>query len=371
MSAEWDFMEKIRLKGGKIFDGEKFFCADIQIENGKITAVEPIAERESQKGGAPLNDGLCIDVTDCIVTSGLVDIHGHFSEMGNAEFGFPADLSCIPFGVTYAVDACAVRSDPSVLESLRVETKVFIPVCICDGKLDTVEMQKLLDEYGERAIGIKVYFDESLQNGTTEEIFQAACEFARERGLKVMVHSSYSPTSMLKIVQTLKRGDILTHSYHGGVHSIDENGYIAYHTAKEKGVVVDAGMAGGVHTDFEVLKKAIENGCIPDTISSDITKFSAYKRGGIYGLTVCMSILKNLEMDEIKIFQAVTKNAAESVGQKEWFSTLSVGQKATLCVLRYGESAIDMTDKAGNRLAIHQGYLCKMTMKNGQILYRN
>ena len=70
-------------------------------------------------------------------------------------------------------------------------------------------------------------------------------------------------------------------------------------------------MAGHVHTDFGVLKRAIDADCLPDTISTDITKASAYKRGGRYGMTMCMSIAKHLGMQEEDIFRAVTSTPAK------------------------------------------------------------
>ncbi len=353
-------MAKLLLRAAKIFNGEKFFDGDLLIENGKIAKIGAIEEK----------DAPAFDCSGCTVLSGLVDIHTHLAEMGNEQFGFPADMATVPFGVLYAVDACAENANTAIIENLCVETKVFIPACIKDGALDCEEMQKRLRLYGDRAIGVKVYYDESLQNGTTREHLRLACEFARERDLKVMVHCSYSATPMLDIIELLSKGDILTHAYHGGYHTIDENDFIAYKRAKEKGVIIDAGMAGGVHTDFEILRKAIERGYIPDAISSDITCSSAYMRGGIYGLPTCMSIMKTLGMEEKKIFQAVTVGAAKAVDKMEW-GKLQVGAPANLAVLQYTDTEIDIVDRAGKRLQVKQGYVCKMTVKNGQILYRN
>ena len=349
------FNGKILLKGSKIFNGERFLNGDILIENGNIVAIGQLEDREA----------LIINCTDCIVSTGLIDIHTHFLEMGNRKFGFPADMATIPFGVTYAVDA-----NLDIIDDLCVVTKVFIPLSVKGETLDFETMEQRLSLYGERVIGVKVYFDESLKNGTTKEHLRLACEFARGRNLRIMVHCSYSATPMLDIVELLNQGDILTHCYHGAYNTIDENDYIAYKKAKAKGVIIDAGMAGGVHTDFEILRLAIEKGYIPDTLSSDITKFSAYMRGGIFGLPMCMSIMKSLGMDETKIFQAVTVNAAKAVGQETWWN-LQIGAKATLSVMKYDNVDIDITDRAGHRIQMKKGYVCKMTVKNGQILYRN
>lgn len=353
-------MQKILLKAGKIFNGEDFIKADLLIENGVISAIGDIDEKEAIE----------IDCTDSIITSGLVDIHTHFSEMGNKQFGYPAEMSTIPFGVTYAVDGGALHSNLAVLDNLLVETKVFVPIFVQDGDINYTALEQVLKSYGDRAIGIKIYFDATLNNGTTECVFEKACEYARKNGLKVMVHCSYSPVPMEKIVETLSTGDIVTHAYHGENSAIYENDYIAYKKAKEKGVIIDVGMAGSCHTDFEVLKNAIKFGYIPDVISTDITKFSAYVRGGIYGLPMCMSIARILGMAEEDVFKAVTINAAKAVNCEDNWFRIKVNDIATLSVIKWCENKIDIIDKAQNKVESTHGYACKLTIKNGQIIYR-
>ena len=128
------------------------------------------------------------------------------------------------------------------------------------------------------------------------------------------------------------------------------------------------GMAGHVHTDFAVLKRAIASGIVADTVSTDITKNSAYTRGGRYGITMCMSIAKALGMREEDVFKAVTANPARALGKAEW-GVLRVGGCADIAVLSENGSGFDLTDKAGNRITGHTGYQCELTVLNGQIVY--
>lgn len=352
-------MNKILLKNGKIFDGEKFFNADLLIEDGKIVNI-----------GKDLQPSeLNIDVTGNIISSGLIDIHTHLSEMGSLAFGFPSDMATIPFGVTRAVDACAEYSNPDVLDYINVDIKAFIPLQIKGDGIDLNEMEKRLAHYKDRSLGVKVFFDKEQFDYITKTHLRLACEFAQEKGLKVMVHSTGSETPMIEIVELLNEGDILTHAYHGGNNSIVKDDYSAYKLAKEKRVIIDVGMAGGVHTDFKILRSGIENGYVPDTISSDITKFSAYIRGGVYGLTSCMSILKVLGLKEEEIFKAVTINPAKLVLNSD-SAKIRVGANATLSVLSWEENKIDLTDRWGNNLKTDKSYVNKMTIKNGQIIYR-
>ena len=50
---------------------------------------------------------------------------------------------------------------------------------------------------------------------------------------------------------------------------------------------------------------------------------------------------------------------------------MEVNAPATISVLKWDNTNIDITDRDGNNVTSSQGYVCKMTMKNGQILYRN
>ncbi len=63
------------------------------------------------------------------------------------------------------------------------------------------------------------------------------------------------------------------------------------------------------------MENAIACGAAPHIISTDITRFSAYKRGGCYGLPMCMSIARHLGMEEEDILRAVTSTPAKALGQ--------------------------------------------------------
>ena len=353
-------MAKIRLKNGRIFDGRRYLSGDVLIEEGRIGAI----------GAVCCEDALVIDVGGCTVCPGLVDIHAHLSEMSGAPFGFPALLATVPFGVTAAVDASA-NLPASASAALPIDTAALVPLSLRDGRLDLSETERRIADYGDRALGVKIYFDAAQEQLPTAAQIAEASAFARERGLLTMVHCTGSPLPTAEIVAVLSEGDILTHTYHGAPNTLEEGEYRAYHLAKARGVTVDAGMAGGVHTDLAVLRRALKKGLYPDTVSTDITKFSAYMRGGIYGLPMCMSIFRALGMPEEAVLRAVTSSAARAVKREGVWGSLSVGARADLCVLSYGSAAIELSDRWENRICLSDGYTCKMTVKDGQILYRN
>ena len=354
-------MAKILLRNGKIFDGESFLSGEVLIEDGKIAAIGQVADAEG---------ALAIDLAGATACPGLVDIHVHTDEISGDPYGFPALLETVPFGVTAAVDACA-NLPAEASAALPIETAALIPLILRDGKVDLAAMEKRLLAYGDRALGVKIYFDRAQGRVATLAEIREVSAFAKGRGLLTMVHCTDSPAPMKDIARALSEGDILTHAYHGAPHTVEEEHYAAYRLAKEKGIVIDAGMAGGVHTDLAVLKGAIERGFLPDVISSDITRFSAYQRGGIYGITMCMSICRALGMSEEAVLRAVTSRAAAAVKREGRWGRLTAGGRADLCVLSFGAAEIDIEDKAKNRLQIQEGYTCRLTVKDGRILYRN
>ena len=351
---------KILIKNGNIWDGESFKNADILTEDNKIVEISDNIQQSAD---------LTLDATGKIVSHGLVDIHTHMKGISSDEFGINTDLSCIPFGVTMAADAGGGHLNKSLLESFITKCCVLTSVDIKDDRAVFDYTKKMLDEYGNLAVGLKLYYDDTICSVSSIKPLAESVDFARKNNLKVMVHCTNAPVKMAEILDVLEKGDILTHTYHGGKSNAMEDGFECIFKAKEKGVVIDAGMAGGVHTDFSVLKNAIKCGAVPDTISTDITKWSAYMRGGIYGMTMCMSIMKKLGMVEIDIFKAVTTTPA-SVLNKE-YGSLKVGANADISVFEYCDNGFDMSDKWGNRISSENGYKSVLTMVDGQIVYRN
>lgn len=294
----------VLFQNGRVFDGERFFHADVFVNNG-------IVEKIEQKLSTSAD--FVYDASGKTVSAGLVDAHVHIRGVSSPDFATSAELATIPFGVSAAADAWASQGSGECLESLAIKTLVFAGVRVKSGRAVFDITEKVLLSYGDRVTGVKLAFDVS-----NPEIFDInplldVIDFAEKNKLSVLVHSTGSPVPMADIVDNLRAGDILTHAFHGGKNNASEDGYNCLINAKEKGIVLDAGLAGHVHTDFSVFRGAVERGILPDVISSDITKLSAYKRGGIYGLATCMSIARDLGMDEESVFKSVTSQPAKAL----------------------------------------------------------
>ena len=354
-------MGKILIKNGRVWDGEKFFFADVLTDGKVISKIEKNISFPAE---------FVFDAEGKIVSAGLVDLHVHMKGIASEKFGIEPHMSSFPFGVTAVNNAGSVLGDRALLDSLSVKNTVFVGVEINNNHALFSKTEEYLERYGDKAIGIKVYFDKTISEVYDITPLKQICEHAKNKNLKVMVHCSNSPTSMTEIVNTLSFGDILTHIYHGGENSCTDNEFEAFKIAKEKGVILDAGFAGYVHTDFRNFKTAVKCGFLPDTISTDITCFSAFKRGGRYGMTMCMNMAKQVGMNEEAIFQGITSSAAETLDKGSEWGSLKIGRIADIAVFDYTNEPFDLTDSAGNRLKSGIGYRCILTVCDGQIVYK-
>ena len=354
-------MSKILIKNGRVWDGEKFFLSDVLTENNKIAKIEENLSDEAD---------FIFDAKDKIVCPGLVDLHVHFKGVSGDVFGINAEMSTIPFGVTAAADACGALGDKKLLESLAVKSKVFVCAEFKNNKAYFDSALKMLEKYEDKAVGIKVYFDTTISDVTDVTPLCQVVEFAEKHNLIVMVHSSSPPIPMPKLLDALRCGDILTHTYHGGKNNVLDDNFECIFKAKERGVVIDAGFAGHIHTDFNVFENAIRCGAVPDVISTDITRASAYKRGGRYGMTMCMSIAKTLGMTEEEVFKAVTSTPAKVLGMENEWGDLRQGRCADVTVLENADESFELTDKSGNTIKNKEGYRCILTVSDGEVLYR-
>lgn len=351
----------ILIKNGKLWDGEKFFFSDVFVDGSKITEISRQITRTAD---------FVYNAEGQIVSAGLIDIHIHMKGISTDDFGIQTEMSCFPFGVTAACDAGGIGGDSELLKKFAVKSGVFAAVDVKNNHIEKSSAEERLKLYGDKCQGLKLYFDTSSPEIKDVTPLCELLKFAEIKGLKIMVHSSNSPISMSELLKILRPGDILTHAYHGGINNSSNDNFECLKAAKKRGIIIDVGFAGHVHTDFEVLRNGIKNGAVPDTISTDITRCSAYKRGGIYGMTMCMGISKYLGMCEQNIFKAVTSAPAKALGKEKEIGYLKKGRNADISVFDENGDGFDLIDKSGNRITSNIGYRCVMTVANGEVVYR-
>lgn len=349
--------EKLLIKNGTVWSKNGYAKKDVLFEGSTVTKIENNIEADTIR---------VFNAENMLVLPGLIDTHMHMKNVTIDLFGVDASAVCFPHGVTSAAEASACYGDDAFLDTFSVKNVVFVGGAYENNKFNHKKFD--YKKYGKHAIGIKVFYDTEANYVSDIAPLEDTCAFASEKGLKVMVHSSNSPVSMMKIVETLNKGDILTHAFHGGKNNSSEDDFECLKYAKEKGIIVDVGFAGHVHADLSILKRAIDMDIYPDTIGTDVTRSSAFIRSGRYGMNYCMSILRTLGMPEEEIFKAATVNSAKALNKEGVWGELEIGS-SDACVLSYVDAPFEITDKFSNTVKDTKSYHCNLTVVNGDAVF--
>ncbi len=185
-----------------------------------------------------------------------------------------------------------------------------------------------------------------------------------------MVHVGDTAIGMDEIAATLRPGDVITHCYTPQKPSIiDEQGKLLpeVRKAKERGVIFDVGHAGG-HFDFNLVRRAMGEGIIPDVISSDLHGRLSQPGFGVVGdlLTTLTKFLPlGVSFDEI--IAKCTVNAARVVGWQDRIGTLEVGREADIAVLQILDDPVTLRDSVGVEKLHKQRIAAKWTIRAGEV----
>jgi dihydroorotase len=160
---------------------------------------------------------------------------------------------------------------------------------------------------------------------------------------------------MSQILDLLRPGDILTHCYSGFPNpagdfaNIVQDGRLlpAAMAAKQRGVIFDIGHGGGSF-DYTVAEADIQQGCPPDTISSDIHVFSGNTPGMPY-LTWVMSKFMGLGFSVEQVVAMATINPAKVINRIPKLGTLQVGAPGDVSILELVEGPVSLVDTRNNK----------------------
>jgi dihydroorotase len=358
------------IKGGDVLDPSQSLrgSRDIGIRFGVIEALETdIPAARAQR---------VLDATGKLVTSGLVDLHTHVYPYGSA-IGIPADelvayqctTTCVSAGDAGANNFAAFRRYVAAQTRTRVYAFVHIANIGLAGfpvaelyNIDFAQTDvaaRAIAENTDMVLGAKVRMSENViaKNGL-EPLKRAisACENAGT-GAKVMCHIGgvETPALMSQILDLLRPGDILTHCYSGFPNlggeftNIVQDGRLlpAALSAKQRGVVFDIGHGGGSF-DYTVAEAAIQQGCPPDTISSDIHVFSGNTPGMPY-LTWVMSKFMGLGFSLEQVVAMATSKPATVTNRAPKLGTLQVGAPGDVAIMEVVEGPVSFVDTRNNK----------------------
>jgi dihydroorotase len=376
MSETFDLL----LTGGTVLNPASGVCQelDVAVKDGRIAALEARLPRTQTKR--------VIEVPGCYVTPGLIDFHVH-SFWGVNPYGCELDALCMSTGVTTAVDAGS--SGPInfkgfkklVYEPSKTRMIAFIALAQHGVLNEPGELEDLrfadpnaaaavVGESPDVGVGIKVRLHKKGVGQNGREALRLAIRAGEASKSPVMVHVGNTGISMSEIADTLRRGDVITHCYTPQKPSIiDEQGKLLpeVRQAKERGVIFDVGHAGG-HFDFNLVRRAMDEGIVPDIISSDLHGRLSQPGFGVVGdlLTTLTKFLRlGLTFDEI--IARCTTNPARVIGWQDRIGSLQVGREADIAVLQIVNEPTKLRDSVGGEMVAEQRIAARWTIRRGEV----
>jgi dihydroorotase len=338
------------LRNGRVLDPSRAIdrFMDVAIQGGRIAALEP---------DIPASATVEYDTSGKYVSPGLIDLHGHWYE--GSCFGIDPDI-CLNHGVTTAVDAGTTgfinfpEFRRTTIASARTGVLAFVhigcmglPTTIV-GELENlqyarpVETACVIADHRDVALGVKLR--EGFMTGDHGvAAFDLALEACRESRTPLMLHiSKGSPTR--EILPRLRPGDIVTHCFQGrgdGIFDPDSGRLLEeVKWAREEGVIFDVGHGSGSFS-WDVARRAFEYSFYPDTISTDLHRFSV----GRFAIDMPTTISKFLHLG-MTLPDAILKStwrAAQAIGRPD-LGTLDPGTVADILVFEIESGEFELED---------------------------
>ncbi len=369
------------LKGGRIVDKASFpdQIMDVGVKGEVIAEVKP--------GINPSEARRVIDVSGFFVAPGLIDFHAH-AFVGASELGVETDPTCLASGVTTLVDAGSTgaatfegfkeflmdRTQTRLLAFLHISSigladlrhgeSVNLPL------LDPQRTAEMANQYSGLILGIKVrQQQENVGGNGIEPLKRAKKAAALAGGLPTMVHVTHPPVPLRQMIDLLDPGDIVSHFLHGrgmGILNADRRIDSSVREAREKGILFDVGH-GRNHLNFAVARQALDEGFLPDTISSDLTKGG--KAGVVKDLLHCLSKFLNLGMDLPSLLACATNHPARIMKMEGTIGTLRKGACADIAVLSLEEGEFVFQDCDGETIQGQKRLAARYTLRRGKLVW--
>lgn len=376
------------LKGGHVIDPANDIddVLDIGISAGTITQVAsdiPATETAT-----------IVDISDHIVTPGILDIHTHVYPFVQTEAayvgGVNADAHLLASGVTTTVDAGTTGWKDFLdfkvhyIDRAQVRILAFLNIS-AGGMVDAASEQDpavlqprvaaaLAEAYPDIIVGIKTAHYWTRHPWDAEHLpwtsVERAVEAAELCGKPVMVDFWPRPPERPYpelILHKLRPGDIHTHVFAQQFPVIDENGRVYDHLfqARDRGVIFDLGHGAGSFW-FRNAVPALEDGFPPDSISTDLHMGNI--NGPVVSMVTTMSKYLSMGMPLQEVIMRSTTAPAHEIGRPE-LGTLSVGSEADIAVFKRLQGTFGYTDCGRAKMLGTEKLECVMTVRAGEIVY--
>jgi len=372
----------LKITSGTIIDPGRGVNAvgDVLIRGDAI--VEAV-QGESVEAGATLN------ATGFLVLPGLIDFHAHLYG-GGTESGVHANSALLPMGVTTGVDAgsCGSANYESFVRTAAAASQVRIfsfinispeglivsryPEQLNPSHYDEARITELFHRYQGQCLGLKIRLSKEIVGGLGGKPLERTLQIAERLGCAITVHTTNPPVPPEEIAKMLRPRDVYCHMYQGsGDTIIGADGKVRpkLYDARRRGVIFDTAN-GRRNFSFRVAKAALDEGFLPDIISSDVTSktlFSDY----VFSLPFTMMKFLKLGMPIEKVVAACTAAPARQIGMQRKLGTLAPGAFADVAIFRrQRKQPLVVRDDAGDSMTVDDWLIPQMTILDGKIVYR-
>lgn len=373
------------IRGGHVIDPKNGIngTMDVAVRDGEIARVARNISASSAER--------VIDARGLYVTPGLVDMHSHnyygtepYRSYSNGFNALPPDGFTFRAGVTTVVDVGGAgwtnfqHFKDQVIDRSQTRVLAFINI-IGDGMSGLPEQN--LEDMNPRMTGLTAMRHSEIvgvkiahYSGHDWEPYRRTVEAADMAGIPVMVDfGGASPPLPLRdlFFDVLRPGDIYTHAYGGGGARrqavVDENGRLreGMLEAQQRGIIFDVGHGGGSFF-YRVAVPAIEQGLLPDVISTDIHRGSM--NDGMKDMLNVVSKFLNLGMSLEQVIEASTWKPAQVI-QREDLGHLSEGAEADIAIFRLHEGEFGFLDSRGYLNPGTQKLETELTMRAGRVVW--
>lgn len=393
------------VKGGRVIDPANRIDStlDIAVKDGRVAAVEP--------GLDPALAAEVIDANNKLVTPGLIDTHAHVFEHVTGRFGLNPDTCGVHAGVSTLVD----QGGPSLMtlpafrhyiaEPSASRVLCFLSTYLVGGleghhypqlySPEDVDVKRTI-EIGlanrDLVKGIKAHAEVGGKSRWGMEVIKQARDIARGIGVPLYIHLGQlwpeagkgidDPDTVIEeLVPLMQEGDILAHPFtrHPGGFISSKTGELhpIIRQGLDRGLRVDVGH--GSHFSFEMARKVIEAGIVPNTLGADMhgyntdagqIKATDRESNPFFGkvrfcLTHAMTELLALGVPLNDVVGTVSSNAASMLGISDEVGSLSVGQVADVAVLEIETGRFVLSDNTGTTVTAKEAIRPVFSLRAG------
>jgi len=369
-AAKYDLI----IRGGRVIDPSVRLNAirDVAISGGRIAAVEAAIAGDAAD---------TVDARGKLVVPGLLDIHTHCGRFTTGPGLVLQD------GVTGWVDAGSKGADNigetiAIARSSPQQGRVLINIgragILPEGdtmnltRADVGAARDAISKNLDFIVGVKARLSRDVAGENDYEVLRRAQEVATSFNLPVMIHMGQTISPLGKLVDLLKRGDIVTHLFAPPPNSIiDDSGHILPEVlaARRRGVWFDVGNGQTGHMRWDTITAIMKAGFWPDTFSTDWNANS--HETGVIDLPNCMSKLFGYGMTIDDAIARATVNAARIFPFLNDRGTLNVGAPADVAVLELRKGNFEFLDTYKNKITGHQRLFPSATVLGGKQIPRS